>query len=86
MIRIQFWDDGSMWLLNENEWPAPIKAHCEGVRTMIDDGHLQAFLLLRDPMNTRSDEPSQSSFLRQRGAINCTLAPLADLHELELLD
>lgn len=85
MVRVRFWDQ-SMWLLAEEEWPAPIKAHCEGIVTLIDDGRLQAFLLLRDPVDARTGEPSQSSFLRQRGALNCTLGPLADLYEIEALD
>jgi hypothetical protein len=82
-VRIQFWDPGTMYLLNEDEWPHPVEGHCEGIATMIDDGHLQAFLLLLDPVEVRTGGSSGLSYLVERGAINCTLAPLAELCEIE---
>ena len=82
-VRIQFWCDGTMWLLDESEWPDPVEGHCEGAVTLIDDGHLQAFLLLRDPINARTRVSSDSRFLVSRAAINCKLAPLADICDVE---
>lgn len=81
-VRIQFSDDGSI-LLAEDELPKPVDAHCEGIVTMIDEGHLQAFLLLRDIVNIRTGEPTESSCLVERSAINASLAPVAEICEIE---
>ena len=82
-VRIQFWDGNTMYLLNEDEWPHPVEAHCEGVVTLIDEGRLQAFLLLRDPAEVRTGGSSGLSYLVERGAINCKLAPLGEISEIE---
>ena len=82
-IRIQFWDDGTMWLLAEDEWPRPIEASCEGIVTLMDDGHLQAFLLLCDAVEIKSGGRSGLSYLVERGVANGKLASAADLYEIE---
>ena len=81
-VRIQFWDDGTMWLLAEDEWPHPIEARCEGIVTLMDDGHLQAFLLLSDVVEIKTGGCSGLSYLVERG-VNHKLAPAADLYEIE---
>ena len=81
-VRIQFWSD-SMWLLDEDEWPDRIEAHCEGTVTLKVDGFLQAFLVLRDPINARTRERADLAYLAKHRAINCKLAPLAELCEVE---
>lgn len=81
-VRVQFWSQ-SMWLLDEDEWPDKIEAHCEGVVTLMVDGFLQAFLVLREPINARTRNRSDSISLADHLAINCKLAPLAELCEVE---
>jgi hypothetical protein len=82
LVRIQFWDS-AMHLLAEDEWAHPIEGHCEGIVTMMDHGHLQAFLVLLDPVAVKTGGSSGLSYLVERGAINCKLAPVADLFEIE---
>ena len=82
-VRIQFWDPGTMYLLGEDEWPHPVEAQCDGVVTLIDQGHLQAFLLLLDPVEVKTGGCSGLSYLVERSAVNRKLAPLADLCEIE---
>ena len=84
-VRIQFWDPGTMYLLNEDEWPHPVEAHCDGVVTLIDEGHLQAFLLLLDPVEVKTGGSSGLSYLVERAAVNRKLAPVADLCEIETM-
>lgn len=84
-IRVRFWD-AAMNLLEESEWPDWIEAWCEGTATLLDQSHLQAFLIVQYPINARTREVSTSSSLVDRGAINCKLAPLADLHAVELVE
>ena len=81
-VRLQFWSE-AMWMLEEDEWPDKIEAQCEGVVTLMVDGFLQAFLILRDPINARTREPLDPAYLADHGAINCKLAPLAELCEVE---
>ena len=64
-VRVQFWNP-VMYLLNEDEWPHPVEARCEGVVTLIDDGHLQAFLVLRDPVEVETGGSSGLSYLVER--------------------
>lgn len=82
-VTVQFWDALTMWLCAEDEWPHPVIAHCEGIVTLIDEGFLQAFLLLRDPVERKTGGSSGLAHLITRSAINCTLAPVADLHQIE---
>lgn len=84
-VRIQFFDPGTMFLLNDDEWPHPVTARCVAVVTMIDQGHLQAFLALSDATEFKSGGSSGLAFLVRRGAINCTLAPVADLYAVEIV-
>ena len=82
-VRIQFWDSGTMYLLNDDEWPHPVEALCEGVVTLMDDGKLQAFLLLKDPKEMKTGGCSGLSYLVERPEIRCGLAPIGDLYEVE---
>jgi hypothetical protein len=84
-IRIQFWDDGSMWLLAENEWPDKVDGTCHGVATLLDEGLLQAYLILHAPVSASTRQPSTSSYLQYRDRMNSALAPLADIYWVELL-
>jgi hypothetical protein len=72
-----------MFLLAENEWPHPIEAHCEAVATLIDQGNLQAFLVLRDPVEVRTGGSSGLSYLVERSTITCKLAPVGEIYEVE---
>ena len=81
-VRIQFFDPGTMWLLAEDEWPHPIEACCDGVVTLLDGGHLQAFLLLRDVMEVRMGGCSGLSYLTERSLVSGHLAAVADLYEI----
>jgi hypothetical protein len=81
-VRIQFFDPGTMWLLAEDEWPHPIEACCDGVITLIDGGHLQAFLVLRNVGEMKTGGCSRLSYLVQRSAVSGSLAPVADLYEI----
>jgi hypothetical protein len=72
-----------MWLLNEDEWPHPVETHCEGVVTLIDEGRLQAFLLVQNPVELKAGGSSGLSYLVERGAINCKLAPVGEISEIE---
>jgi hypothetical protein len=72
-----------MFLLNEDEWPHPVEAFCEGIVTLMDDGKLQAFFLLRDPKEIKTGGSSGLSYLVERQGIHCGLAPVADLYEVE---
>jgi hypothetical protein len=83
-VRIQFWDPGTMFLLAEDEWPHPVEATCDGVITLMEDGFLQAYLLVRDPVEIKTGGCSGLSYLVERGAINCNLASLAELSEIEI--
>ena len=74
-----------MWLLAEDEWPAPVEAYCDGVVTLLDNGHLQAFLVLHDAISGRTRKTSESSFLIAHEAIAGKLAPAADLYEVEII-
>jgi len=74
-----------MWLLNEEDWPRPVEAYCEGVVTLLDKGHLQAYVLLRDPVEIETGGCSGLGYLKNPGAITCAGAPLADLYEIECL-
>lgn len=78
-VMVQFWP----FPRDDDNWPDPGEGHCEGVITLIDFGHLQAFLLLRDAVNTKTGEQYDSEYLDRRSAINCTLAAVADLYEVE---
>ncbi|MDP9226597.1 MAG: hypothetical protein M3P18_22705 [Actinomycetota bacterium] len=82
-VKIQFWC-GSMWLLAEEEWPVAIEAHCEGVVTLIDQGHLQGFLLLPD-LNPRTDEFCRFPYLVEQYLVNGLLAPVAEIYEIETI-
>ena len=84
-VRVRFWDV-YMAVLDESEWPDWIEARCEGTATLIEHGHLQAFMMLRDPINARTRERPASTQLLERGAINCKLAPLAHLYEIEAVE
>ena len=81
-VTVQFWD-ATMFLCCEDEWPHPVVAHCEGIVSLIDDGNLQPFLLMRDPVERKTGGSSGLSRLITRSAINCTLAPVADLYQIE---
>jgi hypothetical protein len=82
-VRIQFWDASTMYLLNEDEWPHPVEGHCDSVVTLIDQGHLQAFLVLRDPAEVKTGGSSGLAYLVERATINCKLAPVAEIYEVE---
>jgi hypothetical protein len=82
-VRIQFWDPRTMYALAEDEWPHPVEAQCDGAVTLIDEGHLQAFLLLLDPVEVKTGGCSGLSHLVERSAVNRQLAPVADLFEIE---
>ena len=84
-MRIQFWDDGSMWLLADDEWPDKVEAMCHGVATLLKDGLLQAYLILHAPVSASTGQPSASSYLRYRDNENCALALLADIYCVERL-
>ena len=74
-----------MQMLNEDEWPTRVDARCEGTITLMNDGFLQAYLVLRDAVNSETGDPSESPYLVKRSAINCTLAPLAEICEVEAI-
>jgi hypothetical protein len=81
-VRIQFWSP-VMYLLADDEWPHPVEARCEGVLTLIEDGRLQAFLVLRDPVEVQTGGSSGLSYLIERGVVTGRLAPVAALFEVE---
>jgi len=83
-IRIQFWDPGTMYLLAEDEWPHPVEANCDGVITLMENGFLQAYLLVRDAVEIKMGGCSGLSRVVERGAINCKLASLAEMYEIEI--
>jgi hypothetical protein len=82
-VRIQFWDPLTMHTLAEDEWPHAVEGNCEGVATLIDDGYLQAFLVLRDPVEAKTGGSSGLAYLVERATINCKLAPVAEIYEVE---
>ena len=43
-------------------------------------------MILHDPINGRTRERSASAQLVERGALNCKLAPLSDLYEIETVE
>ena len=69
-----------MYLLDDDNWPRPVEARCEGIITLIDDGHLQAFLLLADPAEVKTGGSSGLGYVVEHRAINCTLAPAAEVY------
>ena len=81
-VRIQFWDDGTMWLLAPDEWPHPVLGFCEGTMTLRKDGHLQAYLLLRGANDPETAGCSGMSFLDHWGRYPGMLAPLASIYEI----
>jgi hypothetical protein len=81
-VRIQFWNP-VMFMLNEDEWPHPVEADCEGVVTLVEEGFLQPFLLLRDPVEIKTGGCSGLSYLVERAEITCKLAPVAEIYEIE---
>lgn len=81
-VRVHFWDT-VMYLLDDDDWPRPVEARCEGIITLIDDGHLQPFLLLADPAEVNTGGSSGLGYLVEHRAINCTLAPVAEVYEVE---
>ena len=81
-VRIQFFYPGTMWLLAEDEWPHPIEACCDGVVTLSDAGHLQAFLVLRNVREIKTGGCSGQSYVVQRSGAARILAPVADLYEI----
>jgi hypothetical protein len=74
-----------MYALAEDEWPHPVEGQCEAVATLIDQGHLQAFLVLRDPAEVRSGGSSGFAYLVERATITCKLAPVAEMYEIETI-
>ena len=76
-VRIQFWDP-IMHLL-EDEGPDPVLADCQGIVLLRREGFLQAYLIL-----DRVEElPNSSGFLKRDSELGCTLAPIAELLEIE---
>src|SRR5207253_3154760 len=65
--------------------PHQVEAYCDGVVTLLDNGHLQAFLVLHDAISGRTKQTSESSFLIEHAAIAGKLAPAADLYEIEII-
>lgn len=84
-VRIQFFDPGTMYLLNEDEWPHPVEADCVGVVTVADDGRPQPFLLLRTAMEVKTGGCSGLCHLVERPGFVDMLAPVAELYEIESL-
>jgi hypothetical protein len=82
-VRIQFFDPGTMYLLNQDEWPHPVEADCIGCTTLQDDGRLQAYLVLRGPIEVWTGGCSGLSHLVKRPGIDYSLAPLADFYEVQ---
>jgi len=83
-IRIQFWDPGTMYLLAEDEWPHPVEANCDGIITLMENGFLQAHLLLRDAVEIKTGGCSGLSHVVERSALNRKLASLAEMYEIEI--
>jgi hypothetical protein len=84
-IRIQFFDPGTMYMLNEDEWPHPVEGDCLGIVTLCDDRHLQPFLLLGNPSERPVGGSSGLSRLRSRNSFSYRLAPVADIYEVQRL-
>ena len=81
-VRIQFWSP-VMYLLADDDWPHPVEAQCDGVLTLIEDGHVQAYLVLRDPVEVKTGGSSGLAHLVERGVAKARLAPVAALSEIE---
>lgn len=83
-VRIQFFD-GTMYMLDEDEWPDPVEGDCIGVVTLGEKGYPQPFLMLQRVANARTGGDSRSSYLVRRDSINSILAPVADFYEVSSL-
>lgn len=84
-VRVLFWHPW-MSVLNEEDWPSPVEGYCEGVVTLLDNGHLQAFLILnvRGQSATTSTDGARDCF-RNRAVVNGSLAPLAEIYEIQAI-
>jgi hypothetical protein len=81
-VRIQFWDP-IMFLL-EDEGPYPVLADCQGIVLRRRERFLQAYLILdRVEELPNSSGYSPASFLERDGKLGCTLAPIAEVLEIE---
>jgi hypothetical protein len=83
-VRIQFWD--SIMYMLDDEGPHPIKGDCVGIVTLLDDGHLQPFLLLEHTAEIKTGGMSGECYLQKRCESPYDLAPVADICEIGIED
>jgi hypothetical protein len=81
-VCIQFWDP--IVLLLDDEGPCPMLADCQGIALIRREGFLQAYLML-DRIEECPDVPGYlpAKFLEQEDTLGCTLAPIAEVAEIE---
>lgn len=81
-IRVQFWDP-IMYML-EDEGPYPLHADCQGIALLRQEQFLQAYLMLaRIEILPTSRGCSPERFLERKSELECTLAPIAEVLEVE---
>ncbi len=81
-VCIQFWDKDMA--LIPDEGPYPILAYCQGIVLTRREGFLQAYLILdriEECPNVSGYSPTK--FLEREDELSCTLAPIAELLEIE---
>ena len=81
-VRIQFWDP-IMFMLDD-EGPYPMLADCRGIVLIRDEGFPQAYLILdhvEECPNTSGYSPA--GFLNRESELRLTLAPIAEVLEID---
>jgi hypothetical protein len=81
-VSIRFWDDATMWLLAEDDWPRRVVGRFESAVTMLDGIYLQAYLALRQPLECGEGGSSGLSYMRQGAEPYLMLAPLSDIYQV----
>lgn len=81
-VCIQFWDPNV--LLLDDEGPYPMLADCQAIALIRREGFLQAYLML-DRIEECPDVSgySPAKFLERQDKLGCSLAPIAEVAEIE---